>query len=267
MKTTWRRGLAFVAILLSGPELFAQAERAISTSYEAGKAWTVSSRRKLDLDLTVTDLENQKTGKQVAADVEEKHERSFEKVEAGRPTQVRVKVLSDRRSSKPGPLEGKEIVIDGSGASGPGLTPEQKAAFRLEEDFEAILPPGAVAIGKHWNIDHRDVAKFVLDAFAITPGAEGSGDCTLESIEKQGDREIALIKVDLDLRGTSATKWEMSALVSGKLTWDLTNGRPEKLELSGELRVKGDELDEKKQVVATVEGRGILSIINTYEAR
>lgn len=263
MKTT----LSFAAILLFGTALFAEAERKFETRYEAGKTWTITSTRVLDLDLTITDLENQKTPSQVKADVREKYEREFQKVDGGRPSQVRIKVLEDRRKSKPGPLEGAEIVIDGSGASGADLTPEQKGAFRLEEDFEAILPGSAKKVGDKWNLNHRDVAKFVLDTFSIAPGAEGSGMCELLSIQKVGEREVAQIQVDLDLRGTSATGWELRASVSGTLTYDLTNGRPEKLDLHGELRANGEEKDDKKQVVATVEGRGILTIINTYEAR
>lgn len=259
--------LSFAALLLSGATLFAQAERTFETKYQAGKTWTITSTRVLDLDLTVTDLENQKTGRQVKADVQEKYEREFQKVEAGRPSQVRVKVLEDRHKSKPGPLEGMEIVIDGSGANGAGLTPEQTGSFRLEEDFEAILPGKAVAVGAKWSLNHRDVAKFVLDTFSIAPGAEGSGACTLLAIQKVGDREVAQVQVDLDLKGTSSTGWELRASVSGTLTYDLTNGRPEKLDLHGELRASGEEKDDKKQVVATVEGRGILTIINTYEAR
>ncbi|GEM_PF-4110896 len=263
MKTT----LSFVAIFLTGTALFAQADRKFETKYQAGKTWVITSTRVLDLDLTVTDLENQKTGRQEKADVREKYEREFQKVEAGRPTQVRVKVLEDRHQSKPGPLEGLEIVIDGSGANGPGLTPEQKNAFRLEEDFEAILPDRPVAVGAKWSLNHRDVAKFVLDTFNIAPGADGSGDCTLLAIQKVGDREVAQIQVDLNLKGLSATLWELRASISGTLTYDLTNGRPEKLDLHGELRASGDEKDDKDQVVASVEGRGILTIINTYEAR
>ncbi len=263
MKTT----LSFATLLLSGAALFAQAERTFQTKYEAGKTWVITSTRVLDLDLTVTDLENQKTGRQEKADIREKYEREFRKVEAGRPSQVRVKVLEDRHKSAPGPLEGMEILIDSAGANGAGLTPEQKGAFRLEEDFEAILPANAVKVGDKWNLNHRDVAKFVLDTFSIAPGAEGSGACELLSIQKVGDREVAQIQVDLDLKGRSTTEWELRASVSGTLTYDLTNGRPEKLDLHGELRASGEEKDDKKQVVATVEGRGILTIINTYETR
>lgn len=260
--------LSFVALLLAGASLFAQADRSFAVKYEAGMTWTITSRRVLDIDLTITDLENHKTKPPMKnMVVEEKHERRFEKVEAGRPTQVRVKVVEDRRNGSPGPLEGKEVLIDDAGPSGADLSPEQKAAFRLEDDFVSILPERPVAVGAKWSMDHRDVARFVLNTFNIIPGAEGSGACELLSIEKKADRELAQIKVDLDLHGTSTTHWTLHASISGTLTWDLTNGRPEKLQLSGELKASGDERDNKKQVVATVEGRGMLSINNTYEAR
>ena len=80
-------------------------------------------------------------------------------------------------------------------------------------------------------------------------------------------RESKPVRLSSRARGTSSTGWELRASVSGTLTYDLTNGRPEKLDLHGELRASGEERDDKKQVVATVEGRGILTIINTYETR
>lgn len=263
MKTT----LSFVALLLSSASLFAQADRTFQTKYEAGRTWVVSSKRVLDLDLTITDLDGQKTSRQVKADIQEKHEREFQRVEGGRPTQIRVKVLEDRRSAQPGPLEGKEVLIDGSGANGPGLTQEQKALFRLEADFESILPERSVAVGAKWNLNHQEVARFVLDEFSIMPSAEGSAACELKSVEMKGDHEVAQIRVDLNLNGRTKDGWEMKATGSATLTWDLTNGRPEKLEVYGRLDAKGDEKDEKGTTVATVDGRGILTIINTYEAR
>lgn len=267
MKTS----LSIAALLLSSAALLAEEARAFEKKVAEGTTWVVQSKRILDFDLTVSDLEGQKADKkQVKTEIEETYERRVEKVEGGRPVRVRLTWTSDRRGQDPGPMQGKEVVLDATGGRlkvEGDLSPEQRAGLRIEEDYEAILPDRPIAVGAKWSLEHRDVARFVLEGFNIQPGAQGSATCELLSIESQGGRDLAKVKVDLDLSGDSASHWSLSASLTGTLTYDLTNGRPEALVLTGEMRASGKETDEKKQEAATVEGRGQVSIVNTYRPK
>lgn len=277
MKTS----LSFAAILFCGATALAEDARSFDLKCAEGDKWVVSSTRSLDFDLTVTDLENKKTGKQVKAVVQEKYEREVQKLDGGHAAKVHLRWIEHRDASGQGDaLEGKDATLDSTGGNldvkATGVADEVKSALRIEEDFEAILPGKPVAVGATWSLDHREIARFVLDTAAIVPGKDGSGICTFESVEKTGDREVAKVTISLSLSGATQPPgspvpgspvpgWTMTAPLTGTLLYDLTHGRPVSLEFHGLVTVKGDELDTKKQPIATVEGRGLLSYVTSYE--
>jgi hypothetical protein len=100
------------------------------------------------------------------------------------------------------------------------------------DDFDVLLPDGAVAVGDEWTLGEEK-----LKAMFGEDGPKASeATCKLEEVAEKGGAKVARIAVKITLKGE-----EDGAQVSGELTgpflFDLSANRPLSVALKGTIKV------------------------------
>ncbi|MDQ7779086.1 MAG: hypothetical protein RDV41_05190 [Planctomycetota bacterium] len=122
--------------------------------------------------------------------------------------------------------------------------------FTAEDTFLLLVPKKPVAKGDTWSISGPNLARIILRDI---PGAAAKIEaaCTLVDIETRDSFQVAVIKVALAASSDAQQNevWDFK-LTSGRFEFNITTGRPIRLELEGIGNVQWNRLGSGGEVQA-----------------
>ncbi len=235
------------ALLLLAPQ-----EVRLQPRVAVGDKAAVTVDSALDLEITVKDGEGE-SNRFLSVTRREKFSQEVTRVADGRPVALAIQCLSSTLQ-KSGtnvalsvvvtPLSGRAfvgtrsaqgwVVKDQEGKA----PPAEGAALGAWNDYERLLPKGAVKVNDKWKVDGGGLADLFFE-----PGAsnvQGSLECTLESFS--GGRATILVNGSLEGHSKDGSSVTLT-LTGSRLVFDASGGKPMSLTVNGELRTRRDVVD------------------------
>ncbi len=154
------------------------------------------------------------------------------------------------------PINGRKIaVVPASGAPASfadgAKEPVPAGDFSTCDEFLWLLPDKPVAKGDTWELPGTELVKLMLKGFEPkTPTAKAA--CRLEDIVARDSAQIAIIAVSMSAK-TEANRdfsWEYES-TGGRLEFNITSGRPVRLEVAGKGKIAWKQFDEQKLEIAS----------------
>ncbi|MBI3268259.1 MAG: hypothetical protein HYZ53_04500 [Planctomycetes bacterium] len=272
----------------SAPPADAPAEGAfvLRTRVENGEKWTVTSERRVGLDLEVADAEGKKSRQSLVTSRNHRYVREVETAADGTATRLKLNYILARETrarsgqvqlqSETLPLEGKVFRFERAEGGlhreclNDAAYPEARMnEMSFEESYEQLLPPTPVKVGESWSPEGGEAARFLVGDYVVTP-KEGTVRCTLERLEGDGARRAAIVTVVLTLSGRSGGQaagggYELEANLAGQLEFVTSTGKPRSFRLGGKLKATGAEIGARGESVATVQTEGTINLSVQYQ--
>lgn len=253
-----------LAALLLPAAVFAQ--EAFSPSVEEGDVWTETTESSLSLRLKVTEVDKGKEGatREQGAKVEKEERRETRILEASkgvpgalRTTWVTSRERLDGGESRATALEGRTVEIRGREAT-PADAPEAaKAAAREPAPWRALLPAGPRSPGESWTIPAAALARVLLRGASEEPSDTSEIKVTFARVSGQDGARIATLTLSGSVSVDSRQDFRVQFDVEGELLWDLENGHPVSLALTGKARtLEGTLKDSKGETQGRITGEG-----------
>ncbi len=264
------------AVVLTSLPVAAQDAAEIRINRAVGQRWTVQSRAHMDLDLKISDLEENVTDLNLKSTLTESF--SEEITEAGEGGSFRSKVvcvdsrLDQIEGTKPmqttaGPLRNRTFALSRD-AGAYAVVPESgsvdasdAARFGRWHEVDALLPGKPVKPGDSWDAPPA----FVTLLFKDMPVGDAQGEVKVtfkEIVPGPNGARHGVLSLSAHVRaenksgqpGKEMSVRALSAELAGSLTVDLDAARPVVCSLGGSVAIQGEVRDDRESLIGTVEG-------------
>ncbi len=259
-------GVMFLALAVPRAAVAEGEAVELTAKYVKGEKWCTLSELASTATVTRLDRNGAVTEKQVATKRVDTIEFVFDSVdETGKLTGMTLDVLrSSVTVSHDGktaeemktPFHGRKVVVTAGLAmravfANGAREPVAAEDFTPCAEFQWLLPAKPVAKGDTWEPTAPALVNFLLNGFEPKePTVKAT--CRLEDVVSRDNSQVAVITVALSAKTgeDSDFSWEYE-LTSGKFEFNITSGRPMRLELVGKGKMAWRQLDAQKQEIAS----------------